>query len=164
VRIEDIRSLFGYNTWANARILDAAARVPAEEFTRAALGPCRLHDTLRHILQAEVFWRSEWQAVADASERLPAVFPTVEALRARWAEEDQALAAFLGTLRDEDLRRPMIAPPSPPETLGQQLQHVVNHGTQHRSEVALLLTDLGQSPGDMDFLIYLNSATTAWAS
>jgi len=51
MHVDEIRALFGYTAWANARILDTAARVPAEEFTRAALGPCRLHDTLRHILQ-----------------------------------------------------------------------------------------------------------------
>lgn len=156
MRVDEIRTLFGYTAWANVRILDAAARVPAEEFTQAALGPCRLHDTLRHILQAEMFWRSEWQGVEDASERLPALFPSVGALRAQWAAETQALDAFLQTLSDEDLRRPMAAPSSPPETLGQQLLHLVLHGAQHRSEVALLLTDLGQSPGWLDFLPYLN--------
>jgi uncharacterized damage-inducible protein DinB len=94
---------------------------------------------------------------------LPDVFPTVDALRARWNEENQSLNAFLGTLSDEDLRRLMTSPPNPPETLGQQLQHVVNHGTQHRSEVALLLTDLGQSPGFMDFLPYVNTLETGTA-
>jgi uncharacterized damage-inducible protein DinB len=155
--LDEVQTLFGYNAWANARILDAAARLPAEEFTTASLGPCSLHDTLRHILASEVFWRSEWQGVPDASARLPAVFPTVDALRARWNEESQRLQVFLDTLRDEDLQRPMMSPPNPPETLGQQLQHVVNHGTQHRSEAALLLTDRGQSPGCMDFLPYINS-------
>ncbi|HEY8285812.1 MAG TPA: DinB family protein, partial [Chloroflexota bacterium] len=148
--LEDIRTLFAYNTWANGRVLDAAARVPSETFITAALGPCNLHDTLRHILVAEVFWRSEWQGVEDASKKLPGVFPTVDALRARWREEDERLAAFLETIRDEDPRRLMTSPPDPPETLGHQLQHVVRHGTQHRSEAALLLTDLGQSPGWMD--------------
>ena len=156
MRVDEIRMLFGYTAWANARILDAAARLPAEEFTRAALGPCRLHDTLRHILQTEVFWRCEWQGVADASAGLPATFPTVGALRARWAEETRALDAFLGALVDEDLGRRMTAPSHPPETLGQQLLHLVIHGVQHRSEAALVLTDRGQSPGWMDLLPYLN--------
>jgi uncharacterized damage-inducible protein DinB len=129
--LEDIRTLFAYNTWANGRVLDAAARVPSETFITAALGPCNLHDTLRHILVAEVFWRSEWQGVEDASKKLPGVFPTVDALRARWREEDERLAAFLETIRDEDPRRLMTSPPDPPETLGHQLQHVVVQARAH---------------------------------
>jgi uncharacterized damage-inducible protein DinB len=30
--------------------------------------------------------------------------------------------------------------------------HPVNHATQHRSEIALALTQCGQTPGAMDFL------------
>ena len=156
MRVDEIRMLVGYTAWANARILAAAARLPAAEVHRAALGPCRLHDTLRHLLQTEVFWRCAWQGVADASAGLPATFPTVGTLRARWAEETRALDAFVGALADEDLGRRMTAPSHPPETLGQQLLRLVIHGVQHRSEAALVLTDLGPSPGWMDFLPYLN--------
>jgi hypothetical protein len=31
----------------------------------------------------------------------------------------------------------------------------VTHGTQHRSEAATLLTNYGQSPGNLDFLFYI---------
>jgi uncharacterized damage-inducible protein DinB len=32
----------------------------------------------------------------------------------------------------------------------QLLVHIVNHGTQHHTEAAMLLTQYGASPGDID--------------
>jgi uncharacterized damage-inducible protein DinB len=32
------------------------------------------------------------------------------------------------------------------------IAHVVNHGTQHRSELARYFTECGHSPGDLDLL------------
>jgi uncharacterized damage-inducible protein DinB len=39
----------------------------------------------------------------------------------------------------------------------QTLVHVVNHGTQHRSEVAAFLTSYGSSPGELDFGLLLRN-------
>jgi len=39
------------------------------------------------------------------------------------------------------------------------LFHVVNHGMQHRSEAAAILTGYGASPGELDFTAFLNEQT-----
>lgn len=159
MRINDIRTLYAYNTWANGRILGAAAGVPAERFAAAALGACNLRDTLQHILVAESIWRLRWQGIAPESVEFPDDFPTLEALRARWCEEDRQLAAFLDTLGDADLDRPLTYRRGDGQTLTRTLWHllvhVVNHGTQHRAELALLLTELGHSPGDVDLTVFV---------
>jgi uncharacterized damage-inducible protein DinB len=35
------------------------------------------------------------------------------------------------------------------------MAHVVNHGTQHRSEAAAMLTEMDSSPGDVDMILFL---------
>jgi uncharacterized damage-inducible protein DinB len=36
----------------------------------------------------------------------------------------------------------------------QMLAHLANHGTQHRSEAAVILTEAGRSPGDLDMIFF----------
>ena len=83
------------------------------------------------------------------------------ALRARWKTQNEITRQCLDTLADADLTRVHAR-----ERGGQRFEvvlwhalvHVVNHGTQHRSECAALLTGLGSSPGDMDLTLFLNDA------
>jgi len=36
------------------------------------------------------------------------------------------------------------------------IAHLVNHGTQHRSEAALMLTNFGHSPEEVDLIYFLS--------
>ena len=52
------------------------------------------------------------------------------------------------------LSEPMKMSDDPDDVLPRWLivAHVVNHGTQHRSELARYLTERGHSPGDLELL------------
>ncbi len=73
-------------------------------------------------------------------------FPTLEALVVRWQEEEQAMRAYLASLTDADMsgfvRYTTSSGATRERVLWHCLLHIVNHGTQHRSESAAMLTSL----------------------
>jgi uncharacterized damage-inducible protein DinB len=159
---QDIALLYEYNYWANARIMQAAARVNPQQFlapTSHSFGSLR--DTLVHVMDAEWSWRELLQNNAFGPELDQAAFPDFESLRTRWDENEMAMRDYLDSLGDDDLGRVVRYPVKELNLVRERvlwhcLVHVVNHGTQHRSEAAAILTGYEQSPGDIDFTIYLN--------
>jgi len=161
MNIKDIHLIYEYNYWANKKILAASDNVSHQQLTAPASFPYGgLHGTLLHILDTEWGWRALFQGIESASDLLAAEFPNMAALKTRFQEEETSMRAYLASLRDEDmeshLRYTIDTGIERDRILWHCLWHVVNHGTQHRSEAAALLTDHGQSPGDLDLTVFLN--------
>jgi len=157
---QDIQLLYRYNRWANERILNAAANVSGEQFLAPASYPHGgLRSTLTHTLFAEWIWRRRWQGESPTQRIKAEDFPTFDSLRARWLEEEKALNAFVDSLTDEKLNAPFQFKNTRGEDmeniLWHAMAHLVNHGTQHRSEAAAMLTEVDHSPGDIDFIAFL---------
>ena len=157
---QDIQLLYQYNHWANKRILDTAEILPVEQFLAPAPYPHgTLRSTLTHTLSAECIWRRRWQGEAPIPGMKPEDFPTFDTLRASWLEEETTLNAFIGSLTDEKLKAAFQYKTPRGDLmeniLWQAMAHVINHGTQHRSEAAAILTELQHSPGDIDFIVFL---------
>ena len=158
---QDILLLYKYNQWANAKILKAAANVTPEQYLAPAAFPHGgLRGTLVHALFAEWIWRNRWEGNSPTYRLKPEDFPTLESLRTRWLEEERDLMAFVDSLTDEHLNETFsyTNTSGKPFTriLWQAMAHLVNHGTQHRTEAAAILTDLGHSPGDIDLIYFLD--------
>lgn len=68
--------------------------------------------------------------------------------------EDAHLRRYVGSLGQGALNEQLAMSDDPEDVLPRWLilAHVVNHGTQHRSELARYLTECGHSPGDLDLL------------
>ena len=150
MRVSEIQTMFDYDRWATGRILQAAGALTPEEFAAPSpLGGPGVRDTLIHLVDAMLGWRLRWEGQAD-EDLQPDQFESLAAVSDRWDAEVAALRSFVGRLSDEDLQRPVRT-----LQLWQTLLHLVNHGTQHRSEVAMLLTHYGHSPDDLDLSWYL---------
>ena len=159
----DIQLLCEYNRWCNARILDTAAQLTNEQFLAPGTFPHGgLRGTLVHALFAEWTWRMRWRGTppSDHYRWKPEEFPTVAALQTRWMEEDTLLIDFVEGLTDEKLKSELEYTSTEGgrhrRVLWETMAHLVNHGTQHRTEAAAILTDFDHSPGDIDLIVYLN--------
>lgn len=154
-----MQTLYEYNRWANARILDAAAKLTAEQFARDLRSSHRsIKDTLVHLMSGEWIWLMWWQGKSPKAMLAPAEFPTQDALRARWAAIEREQAEFVGNVTDESLHQEIrfvdTQGGSYSYLLWLMMQHVVNHSTYHRGQVVTMLRQLGGEPPDTDFLMF----------
>jgi uncharacterized damage-inducible protein DinB len=155
VRADEIRQLFDYSYSATRRVLETARHLSPEEFRDqpGIPGAWSVQKALVHMLDAELSWREGLKSRADftGEELDPGQFPDVETLKVAWEADQTAMREWLESIDDTALNSEM----PDGRRLWQYLVHVVNHSTQHRSEVAMLLTGYGHSPGDLDFTWYL---------
>lgn len=175
--INDVKTLYAYNLWANSRMFSVLEKLSDAQFvaeTESSFSSIR--ESVFHILAAEWIWLRRWQGAsprasvpnpnASASTwngLVPGDKPAYEelasvaALRAFAESLEQERCEFLNALSDDKLQghlsytdmagKPLSMP------LAQLMQHVVNHGTYHRGQVTTLLRQVGGEtmPLDMSF-------------
>jgi uncharacterized damage-inducible protein DinB len=158
---KDIYVLYEYNRWANALILGAASKISEAQFLASSQFPHGgLRPTLVHTLFGEWVWRMRWQGSPQNVRWKPQDFPTFASLQTRWLEEEIKLMAFVDGLTEKRLKAEFDYVSTEGEAhrrvVWEAMVHLVTHGMQHRSEAAAMLTAMGQSPGDIDLIVFLN--------
>ena len=162
---EDFRLLYDYNSWANHRTLDACAPIAEEQFTRDLGSSFRsVRDTLAHISGVEWLWLERWHGRSHNSIPPASDFPDLESLRRRWDEIERNLLDYVASLTPEEVQRVVqhkttqgVQQSAP---LWQMLQHLVNHGTYHRGQVATMLRQLGAKPISTDLIFFYRERAT----
>jgi len=165
--IDDIQLLYEYDRWANHKVLQAVSVLSVEQFTRDLGGSFRsVRDTLVHIIAGEWIWIAYWRQRSHGPGSLaelktqretlfnPAIFPDVGAVQSKWAEVEKEQIAFVSSLTNETLGRMLPARETQLE-LGHLMQHVANHSTYHRGQVALMMRQLDAEPLATDFHVFL---------
>ena len=110
MKIDEIKQLYDYNDWADARILAACARVSPEQYaasTSIGTGRGGLRATMVHMLDS--LWQDRItlqgyykdpladEAAYDATELHEDAFPTLAVLRERWMIEQQEMCGLIST-------------------------------------------------------------------
>jgi uncharacterized damage-inducible protein DinB len=156
-----ISLLYQYHFWANERILQQTALINADDFENTSINYVKFRQTLAHLFHADSVWLSRWLGEPAPSFEFRDSLLTLDQIRGFASEVRARQQAFLDGLTPQDLERVVSYTTSQgvafSEPLWPLMLHVVNHGTQHRSELALLLTILGRSPGDLDLIVFLRN-------
>jgi uncharacterized damage-inducible protein DinB len=163
---DEMRNLYDYNAWANQRALDSAAMLTPQDFAKP-MGSSfsSVRDTLAHIWGSEWLWLERFQGRSPASLPDVAQFNDVSALRARWQEDQLRLQKFVAALTQEDLNRVheyrTLSFGVYKNPLWQSMQHMVNHSTYHRGQIATMVRQLNAKPLASDLIHFYRERSSA---
>jgi uncharacterized damage-inducible protein DinB len=169
MNVEDFRLLYDYNVWANDRTLECCAALSDEQFLRDLGSSFRsVRDTLVHIYGAEWIWLERWHG------RSPSGLPdgtdckNLDSARRLLQEADRGLVDYVASLTNDDLQRVhnyKTTAGGPQAQPGwQMLQHVANHSTYHRGQIATMLRQLGTKAVSTDLIAFYRERAAAQAS
>lgn len=145
----DAQTLLQYTHWANGRVLDT--------LRSADVVPERILELMSHLLRTQDVW---YGRVADTT-HADLDFWAVDDLTtcAERAENSMERWRSLVADRTDRLDQPVLYTNSSGtafETpLHDILRHVVNHGTHHRAQIALLLREAGIPPPATDYIFFV---------
>lgn len=164
---DDIQLLYEYDRWANDRVIQYVSALTPEQFTRDLGGVSQsVRHTLVHIVGGEWIWLQYWKVgspsvpfINDLRIRrdqffAAALYPTIAAAEAKWREVEKEQIAFAESLTDEGLNR-MLPFRTTHVSLAHLMQHVANHSTYHRGQIALMMRQLNAEPMATDFHVFL---------
>src|SRR5262249_41148974 len=158
--LQDLKTLLDFHYWALHRALDAAGQLRPEQFTRDLGSSFKsVRDTLAHLYSAEWAWHQRWHGTSPTAHLSFDQFPDVASIRNAWAAHEKKMRAFLESLTDADVTRiveyrAMNGSPGS-SSIGEMLQHVVNHGSYHRGQLTTMFRQLGATPAkSMDLIGY----------
>ncbi|HEY0704999.1 MAG TPA: DinB family protein [Candidatus Acidoferrales bacterium] len=159
MNVEDFTRLYDFNAWADRRTLDSCAALSDAQFLQD-LGSSfpSVRDTLVHTMLVEWVWLERWKGNSPNTYPPSTDFPNLAAVRQRWTEIERDLLAYIAALKPDDICRVIhhitMAGAPQAQPLWQMLQHLVNHGTYHRGQVATMLRQLKARALGTDLIMY----------
>jgi uncharacterized damage-inducible protein DinB len=156
---DDLVSLYAYNSWANARVLETLRAMPEADYLKEQGGGWPSpRATFVHIAGATDAWAERFSGRETTrlatTEELPGLEDAARVLLA--AEEKHArllptydAARLAGPFTWKNLKGEEKTAP-----FGVVVRHVVNHQTYHRGQIAAMVRRLGHAPKSTDMVVW----------
>ncbi|MER1939889.1 DinB family protein [Castellaniella sp. FW104-16D08] len=178
-RTEHICLMAEYNEWMNAKLYEAARRLPDQELLadrKAFFGS--ILGTLNHLIVGDTIWLNRFAthpanySSLEVVRSLPIptslnqlVFADIRGLSERRALLDQTIRKWANSVADQDLDfvlsySNMKNVPAK-RNFYSLLVHFFNHQTHHRGQATTLLSQAGIDVGATDMLMLITDETMA---
>jgi uncharacterized damage-inducible protein DinB len=153
--LEAVRMFVQYSCDANRQLWESVMRLSDEQFVaETAHSHGSIRNLMVHISFTEAGWLAGLKGEMDTRRSRPpfSAYTTRAEAFALWEEKTRTLLDYVAGLDEATLQS---TPPEMNLTVWQVLLHLVNHGTDHRSQVLRALHDLGAPTFEQDFIFYV---------
>ena len=157
--ITDFKILFEFNSWANARTIQALDSLPEEQLyvdLKNSFGS--IHGTLVHLCGAEDIWLQRMNGSDPGVFMKKENFPTYASVKTKWGEVETGWEKYLLKLTNEQLAQPLtfhnLKGEKVTQIVWQSLQHLVNHSTYHRGQITTMIRQSGGTPIGTDLIAF----------
>ncbi len=155
-------TLFNYSVWARDCVLSGIEMLDDAQLREVPKGGAygSIHDTLAHMAVSEWMWVQ--RCTGQSPSRLPRGedFASLRVLINWWNEIHAGTMRYLSALSPTDLQQEVTytGPDGKRRTrkVWHMLMQVVNHQTEHRSQLASILGGMGIDLPPTDLVVYLS--------
>ena len=156
-----LQNLMAYHRWAVTRTLESCAVLTPDEYLRDVGDSFKsVRDTLAHGSMADSAWLHRVRGepfTRPTPDQLPA---DLETLGAQWQVALSGWEALIATRASSEVIQYHAFDGQPySSSVAEIVSHVVNHGSYHRGQVALMLRQLGHAAVATDLIAFTRLST-----
>jgi uncharacterized damage-inducible protein DinB len=151
-----VNTLFAHNAWANLKLLNFCEQLSDAQLDTATVGGYgTIRDTLVHIIGGEISYVKRTNGRMPPTPLQRGQLPSFAVLKeaATWASDEMlqlALSAQSDTVVEERDDTSKAEYP-----LASLMVQAITHSTEHRTQIASIITQLGMEPPDMSGWMYM---------